>query len=82
MAKTAKSITSHPMRKKMDFNVLFTNQEFEARYGNYFIIDISFLHGNLSCSSVREEIFTQQFKTCFFVSKRFPGGKSLASCLF
>ena len=40
MAKTAKSITSHPMRNKMDFNVLFTNQRFEARYGNHFIIDI------------------------------------------
>ena len=40
MAKTAKSITSHPMRKKMDFNVLFINQRFEARYGNHFIIDI------------------------------------------
>lgn len=40
MAKTAKSITSHPMRKKMDFTVLFTNQGFESRYGNYFIIDI------------------------------------------
>lgn len=43
MAKTAKSITSHPlhpMRNKMDFNVLFTNQGFEVRYGNHFIIDI------------------------------------------
>ena len=81
MAKTAKSITSHPMQNKMDFNVLFTNQGFEARYGNHFIIDIKLPAWPSVCCSVREEIFTQQFKTCFFVSKTFPGGKSLAPCL-